>query len=90
MQAHVNDVTFNETPCFLTPEPNGETHAIIVTDPKNLAAVILPLALNGRVALCLPVFEVAMEQWDSDIYPQLELTSEHLKWDPTSTSFQEQ
>ena len=47
MQALVNDMTVNETPRFLTPEPNGETHAIIVTDTKNLAAVILPLALNS-------------------------------------------
>ena len=61
MQARVNDVTVNETPCFLTPEPNGEKHAIIMTDPKNLAAVILPLDLNCVVASCLPVFEVAME-----------------------------
>ena len=57
MQARVNDVTFNEMPRFLTPEPNGETHAII----DNLAAVILPLDLNGGLASCLAVFEVAME-----------------------------
>ena len=61
MQGCVNDLTGNETTRFLTPEPNGETHAIIVTDPKNLAAVILPLTLNGGVASCLPVFEVAIE-----------------------------
>ena len=90
MQALVNDVTVNDTPRFLTPEPNGETHVIIVTDPKNLAAVILPLALNGGLASCLLVFEVAMEEWESEIYPRLELTSEHLGWDPTSTTFQEQ
>ena len=60
MQASINDVTVNETPCFLTPEPNGETHAIIVTDPNNLAAVILHTDFNGGVASCLPVFEVAM------------------------------
>ena len=52
MQARVNDVTINETPRFLTPEPNGETHAIIVTDPDNLAAMVLPLALNCGVASC--------------------------------------
>ena len=64
MQDRVNYVTVNETPLFLTPEPNVETHAIIVTDPDNLAAVILPLALNGGVASCLPVFEVDMEEWE--------------------------
>ena len=90
MQARVNDVTVNETPRFLTPEPNGETHAIIVTDPDNLAAVILPLALNGGVASCLSIFEVAMEEWESYNYPQLELTSEHIEWDPTSTTFRKQ
>ena len=62
MQSRVNNVTINETPRFLTHEPNGETHAIIVTDPRNLAAVILPLAFNSGVASCLPVFEVAMEE----------------------------
>ena len=60
MKAHVNYVTVNETPLFLTPEPNVETHAIIVTDPDNLDAVILTLALNGGVASCLPVFEEAV------------------------------
>ena len=64
MQARVNDVTVNETPRFLTPEPNGETHAIIVTNPGNLAAVILPIALNGGVASYLPVFEMATEEWN--------------------------
>ena len=88
MQARVNGVTVNEIPLFLTPEPNGDTHEIIVTDPGNLAAVILTLALRGGVASCLLVFEVAMEEWESDIYPRLELTSEHLEWDPTSTTFQ--
>ena len=78
MQDCVNDVTVNETPRFLTPETNGETHAIIVTDPDNLAAVILPLDFNGGVASCLSIFEVAMEEWESYNYPQLELTSEHL------------
>ena len=64
--------------------------AIFWTDPNNLTVVILPLALNGGVSSCLPVSEVAMEEWESDIYPRLELTSEHLEWDPTSTTFQEQ
>ena len=62
IQARVNDVTVNETPHFLTPEQNGETHAIIVIDPNNLAAVIIPLALNCGAASCLPVFEVAIEE----------------------------
>ena len=63
MQARVNEVIVNETPRFLAPEPNGETHAIIVTNPDNSAAVILTLAFNGGVASCLPVFEVTMEEW---------------------------
>ena len=67
MQARVHDVTVNETPLFLTSEPNGETHAIIVTDPENLAVVILPLALNSGVASCLREFKVLMEEWGSYI-----------------------
>ena len=59
-QARVNDVIVNEIPRLLTPEPNGETHVIIVTDPNNLDVVIIPLALNGGVASCLPVSEVAI------------------------------
>ena len=72
MQARVNDVTVNETPRFLTPEPNGETHTIIVTDTDNLDAVILPFALNGGVASYLSIFEVAMEEWESYNYPRLD------------------
>ena len=64
VQARVNDVTVNETPRFMTPEPNRETHAMIVTDPEHLAAVILDFALNGGVASCLLFFEVAMEEWE--------------------------
>ena len=64
-------MTVNETPRFLTPEPNGETHAIILTDHDSFSAVILPFVLNGGVASCLPVFGVAMEEWESDIYPRL-------------------
>ena len=64
MQARVNGVTVNEIPLFLTPEPNGDTHEIIVTDPGNLAAVILSLTFNCGVASCLPVFEVATEEWE--------------------------
>ena len=67
MQARVNDVNVNETPRFLTPEPNGETHAIIVTDLDNLSEAILPLTLKVGVASCLPVFEVATEERESDI-----------------------
>ena len=67
MQARVNDVTVNETPRFLTPEQNGDTHVIIVTDPNNLATVILTLDFNGGVVSCLSVFEVAMEELKSDI-----------------------
>ena len=33
---------------------------------------------------------MATEQWKSDIYPHLELTSDNIEWDPTSTTFQEQ
>ena len=63
MQARVNVVAINKTLRFLTPEPNEETHAIIVTYPDNFPEVILPLALNVGVPSCLPVFEVAMEEW---------------------------
>ena len=64
--------------------------AIFWTDPNNLTVVILPLALNGGVSSCLPVSEVATEEWESYIYPRLELTSEHLEWDLTITIFQKQ
>ena len=67
MQARVNDVIVNETPRFLSSEPNGETHAIIVTNPDNSDAVILTLDFNGGVVSCLSVFEVAMEELKSDI-----------------------
>ena len=64
MQASVNDVTVNETPPFLNTKSYGETHEIVVTEPKNFAAVILTIALNSGVASFLPVFKVAIEDWN--------------------------
>ena len=31
-----------------------------------------------------------MEEWGSDNYPRIELTSEHLEWDLTGATFQAQ
>ena len=64
MQASVNDVTVNETPPFLNTKSYGETHEIVVTEPNNFAAVILPIALNSGVASCLPAVKVSMEDWN--------------------------
>ena len=38
----------------------------------------------------LPVHRPTIREWDSGLYPRIDLTSETLTWDPASTLYQEQ
>jgi len=63
-----------------------ETHAIVVPDPESETGTLsLPFLLKG-VTSYLPVRKPTMAEWNSDLHPIIDLTSEHLDWDPTSTS----
>jgi hypothetical protein len=90
MQCRVNDVIVNDTPKFLTSDPTDHMHAMTIKDPDHPAQmVILPLALQ-RVTLLLNVRAPTLDEWNSDAFKRLHLTSESLTWDPTTTFYEEQ
>jgi hypothetical protein len=75
MQCHVNDMTVNDLPKFLVANPTDQTHELTITDPDNpLQPVILPLTLRG-VTLLLNVRTVTINEFNSQDYPRLHLTS---------------
>ena len=83
-------MTVDETPKFLVHDPTDHMHALTIRDPHNLAqTVILPLALQG-VTLLLNVQAPTLDEWNSDAFTWLSLTSETLTWDPTTTHYSEQ
>ena len=84
-------MTVNETPQFcLALDPNEHLHALTVHDPNDtVQTVILPLALRGVTSL-LNVRAPTLDEWNSNHFPRLHLTSETLTWDPTTSHFEEQ
>jgi hypothetical protein len=83
-------VIVDDTPKFLTSDPTDHTHALTIKDPGHpTQTVILPLALRGVTSL-LNMSAPALDEWNSDIFKRLHLTSESLTWDPTTTLYEEQ
>ncbi len=75
----------DDMPKFLAPDPTDNTHALTIRDPDWPAqTIILQLALRG-VTLLLNVKGVTPDEWNSDAFKRLNLTSETLTWDPTTT-----
>ncbi len=61
-----------------------------MTDPDNLLQpVILPLTLRG-MTLLLNVRTVTINEFNSQDYPRLHLTSETLTWDPMTNLYEQQ
>ena len=91
MQCRMNGVEINETPCFLEKKKTPNSHAIFIDDPNPIsnATVTLPLSLSG-VTSYLPVHKTSLKDWYSGKYPRYELTSEHLDWNPSDPTFDEQ
>ncbi len=90
MQCRVNDVVVDDTPKFLTSDPTDHTHALTIRDPDEPAqTVILQLALRG-VTLLLNVRGIMLDEWNSDAFKRLHLTSETLTWDPMTSLYEEQ
>jgi hypothetical protein len=90
MQCCVNDVTVNGLPKFLAADPTDQTHGLTINDPNNpLQSVILPLTLRGMMLL-LNVRTVTINEFNSQDYPRLHLTSETLTWDPTTNLYEQQ
>jgi hypothetical protein len=83
-------VIINNTPKFLTSDPTDHTHTLTIIDPHQPAqTVILPLALRGVTSL-LNVRGTMLDEWNSDTFKWLHLTSETLTWDPMTTLYEEQ
>jgi hypothetical protein len=90
MQCRVNDVVVDNTPKFLASDPTDNMHALTIRDPDWPAqTIILQLALRGVTSL-LNVRGVTLDEWNSDTFKQLHLTSEALTWDPMTTLYEEQ
>jgi hypothetical protein len=90
MQCPVNDVIINNTPMLLMSDPTDHMHALTIRDPCQPAQmVILQLVLRG-VTLLLNVRGITLDEWNSDAFKRLHLTSETLTWDPTTTLYGEQ
>ena len=91
MQCHVNGLMIKDTPKFLINDLTPQTHNIVISikdsDAEN-DKIILPLSLKG-VASYLPVHKFTKEEWESQTYQRLKLTSEHLDWNPASTWYTE-
>ncbi len=80
----------DNTPKFLTSDPTDHMHALTIIDPHQPAqTVILPLALQGVTSL-LNVRGITLDEWNSDAFKRLHLTSETLTWDPMTTLYEEQ
>ena len=90
MQCRVNDVTVNDLPKFLATDPTENTHALTLPDPDfPTRTITLPLELRGVIS-SLNVWKPTPDQWNSENYKRLILTSETLTWDPLTTDYEEQ
>ncbi len=79
----------DNTPKFLTSDPTDHTHALTIVDPHQPEqTIILPLALQGVTSL-LNVRGITLDEWNSDAFKRLHLTSETLTWDPMTTLYEE-
>ena len=89
-QCHVNDIVMNDMPKFLLMQPTAEDHAIVVLDPDDPTShLILPLELDVVVSY-LPVHQVTHADFYSGQYSRIDMTNEHLTWDPQSSWFSDQ
>ncbi len=83
-------MTIKDRPKFLVCDPTDETHALTLEDLDHPAQMVtLPLALRG-VTLLIYVSAPTLDEWNSDAFQRLHLTSETLTWDPTMTFYEDQ
>jgi hypothetical protein len=90
MQCRVNDVIVNDVPKFLTLNPTDNTHAIVVQDPDDLDQhICFPLDLQG-VTSYLTVRKPTLIEWESGDILHIDMTAEHLDWDPNNPTYSQQ
>jgi hypothetical protein len=89
MQCCMNNVIVDETPKFLAIKPTDQTHALTVPDPDDPSQTLtLPLSLRGAISL-LHVRNVTANDFYNDDIHSIDLTSETLTWDPSTTLYEE-
>ena len=89
MQCRTNGVKLNKCPrMFCGENVTEEDHAMVAFDEKG-ERVVLPFFLKG-VTSYMTVEALSREEWEMHACPRIELTSEHLTWDPTDTVFEDQ
>ena len=89
MQCRVNGVEVDECPKHLSKAPTVKTHAIVAPVDDGNGELILPLKLK-HVTSYLSVYKPTEDEWESHSHPRIELTSEHLTWDPATTHYEEE
>ncbi|KAI2502386.1 hypothetical protein MHU86_12043 [Fragilaria crotonensis] len=87
MQVRLNDVKINDTPRFLTDNPDELTHSIVIPMTDSDEPFVIPLSLKG-VSSSFPTRKPTIEEYET--LPHLTLTSDEPEYDPHDTSFAEQ
>jgi hypothetical protein len=78
MQCHVNDVTVNNVPKFLTCFPSDNMHPLIVQIPDNDSTTLsFPLHLQG-VTLYLPVRKPTAAKWETGDIVRINMMAENF------------
>ena len=87
MQVRLNDVKINDTPRFLTDNPDELTHSIVIPMDGTDLPFVIPLTLKG-VASTFPTRTPTAEEFEQ--LPHFILTSDAPDYDPHDPTFAEQ
>jgi len=83
-------VIVNDVPKFLTLNPPDNMHAIVVQDPDDLAQhICFPLHIQG-VTSYLTVRKPTLDEFESGDIVHIDMTAEHLDWDPNTPTYLQQ
>ena len=88
MELRANGVIVNDCLCMFCDEPDEKPHAIVAQD-KYGEAVVLPFFLRG-VTPFLNVELLSLDEFEAHGCPRVELTDQHLTWQPHSSVFKDQ
>ncbi len=90
MQCHINDVTVNDVPKFLTCFPTDNMHALIMQNQDNdLTNLPFPLHLQGVTSYLL-VGEPTAAKWETGDIVWINMMAENLNWDQNDPTYSSQ
>ena len=82
MQCYMANTRVKDTLKIVCQNPDLASHAVITPDPEGTQEkLVFSLTLQG-VIFCLPVFKLTLQQWSDDACIRIDLTDQHLDWDP--------